>query len=285
MPQDPVTPEQISCPITIGTLNGNFTASPPSRLGDGVGGTITVNAGKAKRLIFTTSDFQAGGVEYTVQASSSDDDGTTWVSWSPASSALSSAPTVRPDAARHEIRGHVRFVITNSSNNEVETITPATTIVFEDDLGGLVVPVPEGPPDATEPAPAGPPSIVSHVSVAAEDLEASLAFYDAVMPTLGASRRVERSDAVAYGREWSELWVYSPADGDSATPGSGTYFTLRAGSRAQVDAFVAAAAASGGTTDGGAKLRIEHGEACYGSVVRDLDGHEILVMCWDETLS
>lgn len=51
-----------------------------------------------------------------------------------------------------------------------------------------------------------PDSILSHVSLGTDDLPRALAFYDAVLETVGA-RRVEEIDAigVGYGRAYPEF--------------------------------------------------------------------------------
>ncbi|MCY6493416.1 hypothetical protein [Leptolyngbya sp. GGD] len=57
------------------------------------------------------------------------------------------------------------------------------------------------------------PSILSHVSIGTNDFARAIAFYDAVLQTLGCKRLMEHSGAVAYGKQYPEFWVGPPFDG------------------------------------------------------------------------
>jgi catechol 2,3-dioxygenase-like lactoylglutathione lyase family enzyme len=61
------------------------------------------------------------------------------------------------------------------------------------------------------------PSILSHVSIGTNDFERAIAFYDAVLSTLGCKRLMEYSGAIAYGKQYPEFWVGTPFDGERAT--------------------------------------------------------------------
>lgn len=128
------------------------------------------------------------------------------------------------------------------------------------------------------------PSIMSHVSVGTNDLPRALAFYDAVLDTLGGRRLVEHSEAVAYGRMFPEFWVNTPLDEKAASVGNGVHFAFFATSREQVHAFYDTALAHGGTPDGAPGPRPEYGAPFYGCYVRDLDGHKIEATFWDQAL-
>jgi len=126
------------------------------------------------------------------------------------------------------------------------------------------------------------PSIMSHVSVGVTDMARSLAFYDAVLATIGARRVLEEGGfAVAYGRQFPEFWVQMPANGAPPSVGNGTHIGFAAASRAQVNAFHAAALAAGGIDDGAPGPREHYGPEYYGSFIRDPDGHKIEAMFWD----
>ena len=125
------------------------------------------------------------------------------------------------------------------------------------------------------------PSIMSHVSIGTNKLTEALAFYDAVMATIGAKRMLEFPEAVAYGREYPEFWVHPPHDGGMANVGNGTHFGFFAASKEEVDAFYKTALEHGGTDDGAPGGRPLYGEAYYGCFVRDLDGHKIEATYWD----
>lgn len=119
------------------------------------------------------------------------------------------------------------------------------------------------------------PSILHHVSVGTDDLERASAFYDAVMPHLGASRLMSFPFAVAYGKEFPEFWIGKPLDERNATAGNGTHVCFIAPSREAVGAFHAAGLAAGGVDEGAAGPRPDYGPGYYGAFLRDPDGHKV----------
>lgn len=125
------------------------------------------------------------------------------------------------------------------------------------------------------------PSILSHVSVGTNDLPRALAFYDAVLATVGAQRMMEHDGAVAYGRAFPEFWVQTPFDGRPAGTANGIHFAFVAASRAEVEAFWRAALAHGATGDGPPGPRPHYGAPYFGCYVRDPDGHKIEATFWD----
>ena len=126
-----------------------------------------------------------------------------------------------------------------------------------------------------------PPSLIQHVSIGTNDFEVAKAFYDAVMPSLGARAIMTHPGAIAYGVHFPELWVQTPFDGERANVGNGTHVALMAHSRDAVDAFWEAAVAAGATGDGAPGTRAEYSQAYYGCFVRDPDGHKIEATYWD----
>ena len=129
-----------------------------------------------------------------------------------------------------------------------------------------------------------PPSVMAHVSVGTNDYDKAIAFYDKVLATLNINRVFEESEAkaMAYGRQFPEFWVQAPFDGKPANVGNGSHFAFLAMSEAQVQDFYSAALAAGATHDGDPGARPQYSDAYYGCFVRDLDGHKIEAMFWDE---
>ena len=125
------------------------------------------------------------------------------------------------------------------------------------------------------------PSIMNHVSVGTNDFEAATAFYDAVLPTVGARRIMAHEGAVAYGKLFPEFWVQLPFDGGAASVGNGTHFAFFASSIEEVHAFHAAVLAAGGTDEGAPGPRPQYGDPYYGCFCRDLDGNKIEAAFWD----
>ncbi len=128
------------------------------------------------------------------------------------------------------------------------------------------------------------PSIMSHVSIGTNDLKRALAFYDAVMPVIGARRMEDLEDevgAVAYGKVFPEFWVNIPHDEKPAEPANGVHFAFMASSNENVHEFWDAALKAGAVPEGEPGPRPHYGKPYYGCFMRDPDGHKIEVMYWD----
>ncbi len=119
------------------------------------------------------------------------------------------------------------------------------------------------------------PSIISHISLGTNDFERATAFYDRVLATLGCKRVLDFPGAVAYGKQFPELWVQSPIDGEPAAPANGSHVGFTAASKEEVQAFYDAAIAAGARDDGAPGPRPDYGEDYYGCFVFDPDGHKI----------
>ena len=117
--------------------------------------------------------------------------------------------------------------------------------------------------------------MIDHVSVAVRDLAAGARFYEAVLGAIGYARLETRERTIAFGKKYSEFWINLRADMAPIEAASGSHVALRAASTQMVDAFHAAALASGGSCDGPPGLRPQHGEGYYAAFVRDPDGNRI----------
>ena len=118
--------------------------------------------------------------------------------------------------------------------------------------------------------------LMHHVSIGVRDVPKAVAFYDKVMGALGFKRVMEFMPyAAAYGEALPEFWVGLPHDQKPASAGNGAHFCFNAKSETAVQAFHAAALASGGTDDGAPGLRPDYAPNYYGAFVRDLDGNKI----------
>ncbi len=117
--------------------------------------------------------------------------------------------------------------------------------------------------------------MIDHISVAVRDLDRAARFYAAVLETIGLVKLEVRLRTVGFGKKYPEFWINRR---DTMTPlptDSGAHVCLRARSTEAVDAFHAAALASGGTSDGAPGPRPHHGEGYYAAFIRDLDGNRI----------
>jgi len=131
------------------------------------------------------------------------------------------------------------------------------------------------------------PSIMSHVSLGTNDFERAIAFYDKVMPTIGAARvfQPDGIEAIAYGRAFPEFWVQTPENEKAADVANGVHFAFLAPSKQAVRDFWETALNAGATPEGEPGPRPHYGEPYYGCFVRDLDGHKIEAMFWDGELA
>jgi catechol 2,3-dioxygenase-like lactoylglutathione lyase family enzyme len=124
--------------------------------------------------------------------------------------------------------------------------------------------------------------MIDHVGFAISDLARSSAFYAAALAPLGIAElmRVTPEEtgagtAIGYGKDGKPFfWI-----GDNERVGAGTHIAFAVDSRAEVDAFYAAALAAGGTDNGGPGIRAHYHPNYYGAFVRDPDGQNIEAVC------
>lgn len=114
--------------------------------------------------------------------------------------------------------------------------------------------------------------MIDHTGIGVADVGRSAAFYDAALGALGL-RRVRQlpegvgTDGVGYGVEYPVFWI------DRYHPHSVRQHTaFAAKSRAEVDAFYAAALKAGGTDNGAPGLRASD---YYAAFVLDPDGNNV----------
>ncbi len=77
-----------------------------------------------------------------------------------------------------------------------------------------------------------------------------------------------------YGRDHPSFWINEDGPQKPAV-----HIAFAAETRADVDAFYAAAIAAGGHDNGAPGLRPQYGETYYAAFVRDLDGNNIEAVC------
>ena len=120
--------------------------------------------------------------------------------------------------------------------------------------------------------------MIDHTGIGVEDVPRSAAFYDAALGALGMRRVMElresdRLDGVGYGVDHPVFWI------DRFHPHSVKQHTaFAAKSRAEVDAFHAAALRAGGTDNGSPGLRptsTGYPSGYYAAFVFDPDGNNM----------
>ncbi|TCU37254.1 putative lactoylglutathione lyase [Rhizobium azibense] len=120
-----------------------------------------------------------------------------------------------------------------------------------------------------------------YVTLGTNDIERARRFYDAVLPALGYKLQRLSDEEIGYsadGDTRSRLWIVTPFNRRRATAGNGSMIALSAETRADVDAFYAAALAAGGTDDGKPGLRAYHANF-YAAYIRDPDGNKLAAVC------
>ena len=118
--------------------------------------------------------------------------------------------------------------------------------------------------------------MIDHTGIGVADVATSAAFYDAALGALGMRRAMQMpenkgTDGVGYGFDYPIFWI------DRFHPHSTRQHTaFIARSRAEVDAFHAAAISAGGTNNGAPAAR--EGQSTpiyYAAFVLDPDGNNI----------
>ncbi|RYZ43199.1 MAG: VOC family protein [Myxococcaceae bacterium] len=120
--------------------------------------------------------------------------------------------------------------------------------------------------------------MIDHTGIGVADVARSAAFYDAALGALGLHRTMQLpegqgTDGIGYGHDHPIFWI------DRFHPHSVKQHTaFAARSRAEVDAFHAAAVAAGGTDNGAPGLRptaTGYPAGYYAAFVLDPDGNNI----------
>jgi catechol 2,3-dioxygenase-like lactoylglutathione lyase family enzyme len=120
----------------------------------------------------------------------------------------------------------------------------------------------------------------SHITLGTNDWEQARPFWLAVMEVLGHPVLFEREGGIAFGAPTGpKTFIGSPYDGDAARSGNGVHVAYLVATRAQVDAFHAAALAHGGSDEGAPGLRPHYHPNYYGAYVRDPDGNKLQAVC------
>ena len=119
--------------------------------------------------------------------------------------------------------------------------------------------------------------MLDHVDFQVVDVEASARFYDATLGVLGSGRVLEFGGAIGYGRDGKpQFWISKQATGDGFRE---THIAFAAADRATVDAFFAAAVATGAEVLHEPRVWPEYHPSYYGAFVRDPDGNNVEAVC------
>jgi len=121
--------------------------------------------------------------------------------------------------------------------------------------------------------------MIGYVTLGSNQFEAAVAFYDALLASIGASRVFETDGFIAWSRGKSahSLAVVRPWNGEPATPGNGTMVALSLDTPAAVDDLHAKALALGASDEGAPGARTD---SFYAGYFRDLDGNKLAGYCF-----
>ena len=123
--------------------------------------------------------------------------------------------------------------------------------------------------------------MIDHTGIPVSDPARAKAFYDAALGALGAKLLMTVPKeftggrwVAGYGRGKPDFWLTESAD-----IGPGRHYAFTASSRAEVDAFHAAALAAGGRDNGAPGLRPHYHADYYGAFDFDPDGNNVEAVC------
>jgi catechol 2,3-dioxygenase-like lactoylglutathione lyase family enzyme len=119
--------------------------------------------------------------------------------------------------------------------------------------------------------------MLDHLGMQCADLDASAAFYDTVLATLGGKRIMDFGEAIGYGvPPMPDFWISRQADGDGFRQ---SHIAFHADNRATVDAFFSAATSAGAEALHEPRMWPEYHPNYYGAFVRDPDGNNVEACC------
>ena len=114
--------------------------------------------------------------------------------------------------------------------------------------------------------------MLDHLSLQCADLQASAAFYDAVLAPLGGRRMMDFTVVIGYGTDRPCFWLGGISTGDGFRE---SHIAFAAASRAQVDEFFQAAVAAGAEVLHEPRVWPEYHASYFGAFVRDPDGNNV----------
>jgi predicted lactoylglutathione lyase len=123
--------------------------------------------------------------------------------------------------------------------------------------------------------------MINYVMIGTNRFEEAIAFYDALMSDMGATRvyATEKSVAWGWGRGTPMFILTRPFDQRPATIGNGSMIAFDVETPELVDALHSKVLALGGTSEGDPGPR---GQRLYAGYWRDLDGNKFNFICYKQ---
>jgi catechol 2,3-dioxygenase-like lactoylglutathione lyase family enzyme len=119
--------------------------------------------------------------------------------------------------------------------------------------------------------------MLDHLGIQCSDLQASAAFYDAVLAPLGGSRLMDFDVAIGFGRDGKpDFWIGIFDSGDGFRE---SHIAFEAADRSSVQAFFDAAVEAGAEVLHEPRLWPEYHPNYFGAFVRDPDGNNVEAVC------
>ena len=118
--------------------------------------------------------------------------------------------------------------------------------------------------------------MIAYSTLGTNNMDRSIAFYDAVLGAIGAERETTTPSWTVYGRtgERAKVCLTPPYDKNAAQPGNGPMLAFETDAHDKVDAFHASALAKGGSDAGLPGIREGTHYVAY---VRDPEGNKLCV--------
>lgn len=115
--------------------------------------------------------------------------------------------------------------------------------------------------------------MIDHLTISVKDVPSAVAFYTAALGPLGYSVLMQFPGAAGLGvAPKPDLWMQQGEPHPQ-------HIAFSAQTRAEVDAFHAAAIKAGAKDNGGPGLRAHYHPSYYGAFVIDADGYNIEAVC------
>ena len=119
--------------------------------------------------------------------------------------------------------------------------------------------------------------MLDHLGIQCSNIDASAAFYDAVLAPLGATRIMDFGQAIGFGvPPKPDFWISIHDSGEGFRE---SHIAFEAADRATVGAFFDAAVATGAEVLHEPRVWPEYHEHYYGAFVRDPDGNNVEAVC------
>ena len=119
--------------------------------------------------------------------------------------------------------------------------------------------------------------MLDHLSIQCSDFDASAAFYDKVLATLGGVRIMDFGEVIGYGvPPMPDFWLGKHVTGTGFRE---SHIAFTAADRSMVSAFFEAAIKAGAEVLHEPRVWPEYHPNYYGAFVRDPDGNNVEAVC------